>query len=101
MKVKTRILLAVILITACFLQAQDDIAVDKLTVPFSDPSKPGFIEAGLLNGSITVVGYPGKEVQIEADNRMKKIDNDDEFDIDVDIDFDTGSRSSSRILTGI
>ena len=92
---KPGIVLLMLLMTVCFVQAQD-VSVDKLTVPFSDPSKPGLVEAGLLNGSITVLGYSGKEVQIEADNRMKKIDTDDEVDVDVDIDFDTGSRSSSR-----
>lgn len=94
MKVKT--VISLLLIVAGTVLAQDNTAVDKLTVPFSDPSKPGLVEAGLLNGSITVTGYPGKEVQIEADNRMKKIEDEHDFDIDVDIDFNTGSRSSSR-----
>ncbi|MPR35640.1 DUF4097 family beta strand repeat-containing protein [Salmonirosea aquatica] len=41
-------------------------AKEELTVPLSDPNKPGTLEVGLVNGSITVVGYSGKEVQIEA-----------------------------------
>jgi hypothetical protein len=45
--------------------AQQDDA-DRLTVPFSDPTRPGRVEVGLLNGSITVTGYDGKDVLIEA-----------------------------------
>ena len=39
---------------------------DRVTVPFSDASKPRSIEVNLLNGSITVKGYAGKEAIIEA-----------------------------------
>ena len=41
-------------------------AKEELTVPLSDPNKSGFLEVGLMTGSIKVVGYSGKEVQIEA-----------------------------------
>ena len=40
--------------------------IDKLSVPFSNPAKPGLVKAGLINGGITVEGYNGKEVIIEA-----------------------------------
>ena len=46
---------------------------DRLVVKFTDPAKPGFIETSLINGGITVVGYQGKEVIIEAIPRSKKI----------------------------
>lgn len=39
---------------------------DRVTVPLSDPARPAFIKAHLLNGSITVKGYEGKEVMVEA-----------------------------------
>jgi hypothetical protein len=45
--------------------AQTD-AKEQLTVPLSDPNKPGTLEVGLINGSIQIVGYNGKEVLIEA-----------------------------------
>ncbi len=46
---------------------------DRATVPFSDPSKPGFIEASVYNGSLIVRGYEGKDVIIEAKVREKLI----------------------------
>ena len=52
-----------ILFTGIFGQ---EIPTDRLTVPLSDPSRPGLIKAGLLNGGITVKGYEGKEVIVEA-----------------------------------
>lgn len=48
-------------------------AGDKISVPFSDPSRPGFIELGLVGGSITVKGYDGKEVLIEAKTRGQNV----------------------------
>jgi hypothetical protein len=39
---------------------------DRVTVPFSDPSRPGQVKVSLINGSITVKAYNGKEVIIEA-----------------------------------
>ncbi|NQT25369.1 DUF4097 family beta strand repeat protein [candidate division KSB1 bacterium] len=93
MKTLTRILIAIVVLSAIHVIAQDDL-VDRLTVPFSDPSKPGKIEAGLINGSITVTGYPGKEVVIEAESRMKQLD--DDFDVDEEIVFDGGGRSTGR-----
>lgn len=55
--------------------AQDD-AVDRVTVPFSDPSRPGLLEANLINGSIEVTGYDGKEVVIEARTRTRQYSRD-------------------------
>ena len=39
---------------------------DRVSVPLSDPARPAFIKAHLLNGGITVKGYDGKEVIVEA-----------------------------------
>ena len=39
---------------------------DRVTVPLSDPTHPAFIKAHLLNGSISVKGYEGKDVIVEA-----------------------------------
>lgn len=46
------------------LIAQD--ATDRITVPFSDPSRPRTLKASLVNGSITVKGYEGKDVLIDS-----------------------------------
>lgn len=39
---------------------------DRVSVPLSDPARPAFVKAHLLTGSITVKGYEGKEVVVEA-----------------------------------
>jgi hypothetical protein len=39
---------------------------ERLTVPFSDPARPGLLKADLLNGSISVKAHNGKEVIIVA-----------------------------------
>ncbi|MFB0565729.1 MAG: DUF4097 domain-containing protein [Candidatus Aminicenantaceae bacterium] len=54
-----------LLFAVTVLYAQDK-KVDRAAVPFSDPSKPGMIEASVHNGAITVKGYNGKEVIVEA-----------------------------------
>src|SRR5260370_17815000 len=37
-----------------------------VTVPLSDPSRPAHLRAHLLNGSITVKAYQGKEIIVDA-----------------------------------
>jgi hypothetical protein len=39
---------------------------DKVAVPLSDPSRPAVVKASLLNGSISVAGYDGKDVVVQA-----------------------------------
>jgi hypothetical protein len=39
---------------------------DRVTVPFSDPSRPKTLRVNLINGAITVKGYDGKEAIVEA-----------------------------------
>lgn len=39
---------------------------DRVNVPLSDPSRPAVVHASLMNGGITVTGYSGKEVIVEA-----------------------------------
>lgn len=48
---------------------------DKVTVPLSDPLRPAFIKAHLLTGSISVKGYEGKDVIVEA--RARNEDNEE------------------------
>ena len=42
---------------------------DKVNVPLTDPSRPATVHASLMNGGITVTGYNGKEVIVEAKAR--------------------------------
>lgn len=60
------------LITCIFVSAQEESQVDRATVPFSNPAQPGFLKASVLNGSITVKGYDGQEVIVEARARSRK-----------------------------
>ena len=69
----TAVLLLVL--AACSLALAQNPTSDKVTVPLSDPSRPAFLKAGLINGSITVTGYSGKDVIVEA--RVRN-DGDDE-----------------------
>jgi len=47
-------------------QPQLGDGVDRLTVHLSDPTRPGAVKMSLLNGSITVKSYDGKDITIEA-----------------------------------
>ncbi len=42
---------------------------DRLTVPFTDPSRPGTVKVNLISGSISVKGYAGKEVIVDTKTR--------------------------------
>ena len=39
---------------------------EKIPIPLSDPARPVFLKVGLIAGGITVRGYAGKEVIVEA-----------------------------------
>jgi hypothetical protein len=68
----------------------------KLTVPLTDPQKPYSLDVGLVNGSIKVVGYEGKDILIEAAAKspsknknetkdgMKRIDNDGGIELNAE-----------------
>ena len=43
-----------------------DAQPDRVTVPFSDASRPKSLKASLVNGSISVKGYDGKDAIVEA-----------------------------------
>ena len=45
---------------------------DRLSVSLSDPSRPALVKASLVNGGITVKGYDGKEVVVEARARNRE-----------------------------
>jgi len=62
----------VILMAGGLLYAQEK-AADKATVPFSNPSEPGLVKVGVQHGSVTVMGYNGKEVIVEARVREKLV----------------------------
>ncbi len=57
--------ITVLLFAGTLIHAQQP-AGDRVSVSFSDPSKPGLVTAYVNAGSITIKGYSGKEVIIEA-----------------------------------
>ncbi len=65
--------LTILLLIAWSFSFNQEEAVDRATVSFSDPSKPGMLEVNIQNGGITVKGYEGKEVTVEAKIRGKMI----------------------------
>ncbi|UCE17587.1 MAG: DUF4097 family beta strand repeat protein [Gemmatimonadota bacterium] len=48
-------------------------ALDRINVKLTDPSKPVYVELSLVNGGITVTGYEGVEVIVEAKTRTRKL----------------------------
>ncbi|HEX2695467.1 MAG TPA: DUF4097 family beta strand repeat-containing protein [Acidobacteriota bacterium] len=82
MKTSDRMMLlgVVLLVGAAALGLAQDAKVDRAVVPLTTPGKPALIKAGVLMGGITVKGYEGKEVIVEARVREEKLDEGDEED---------------------
>jgi DUF4097 and DUF4098 domain-containing protein YvlB len=53
-------------------QAQGQSGADHVSVALSDPARPALVKASLVNGGITVKGYDGKEVIVEARARNRE-----------------------------
>jgi DUF4097 and DUF4098 domain-containing protein YvlB len=68
-----RVLAAAFLISVAAGFSQD-ASPDRVTVPFSDPSRPGTVTVSLLNGGITVKAHAGKDVIVEARVRPEERD---------------------------
>ncbi len=60
-----------VLVFSSLVSAQT-AGMDRLTIPLSDPARPVTLKAGLMNGGITVTGYAGKEVIVEARARTEE-----------------------------
>jgi len=71
------------------IQVQGTGPAEQLTVPLSEPGKPFTLEAKIFNGSITVIGYDGKDIQIDVHTEK-----------DPDRDGDTESGGMKRIGDG-
>jgi hypothetical protein len=57
--------IAALLLTGLWSFAEES-GPSRVVVPLSDPTRPAMVKAHLLNGSITVKGYDGKEVIVET-----------------------------------
>src|SRR6266849_8129731 len=53
-------------------QGQTQAGGDRIPVTLSDPSRPARVKVSLVNGGITVKGYEGKEVVVEARARNRE-----------------------------
>jgi len=82
--VVARVILSVAFVAVpVYGQTQTPSGADRVSVNLSDPARPALVKASLLNGGITVKGYDGKEVVVEArarnhdsarpDSNMKRI----------------------------
>lgn len=77
------------------LLAQNEVK-EQLVVPLSDPAKPGTLHVGLINGSIKVIGYTGKDVVIDITATPKRSRRDDDDDRP-----DKAANGMKRIATGL
>ncbi len=68
---------AILLIPVMSLPAQTDSSTDRVVVKLSNPGKPAYVECGLVNGGITVTGYEGQEVIVEAITKTRKLSEED------------------------
>lgn len=50
----------------------EDVYKNYMTVPFPNPNKPGFLKIESGNGNVTVTGYAGNVVVINAQSKSKK-----------------------------
>lgn len=53
--------------------AAKDETPDRAVVPLTNPAKPAKIEVSIMRGSITIRGYQGKEIIVEARTREKAL----------------------------
>lgn len=49
-------------------------AQETISVPLTDPSKPAWVKASLLSGSIRVEAYDGKDVLVAVASEMEEVD---------------------------
>jgi DUF4097 and DUF4098 domain-containing protein YvlB len=73
MKLKRLFPYVVLIFLVGILSFAQESKVDRTTVPFSDPSRPGLVKVDVYKGAVTVKGYNGKEVVVEARVRGKMI----------------------------
>ena len=64
---KLKLVIPIICLVLCSVAFAEP--ADQVTVPLSDPTRPVMLKASVLNGGITVKGYDGKEVLVEARSR--------------------------------
>jgi len=77
MKMYFRIFAAAVILVSIYMNLySQEVLTDRVSVAFSDPSRAGFLKVSLINGSITVTGYDGNDVLVEAKVRSKRYSHD-------------------------
>jgi Putative adhesin len=61
-------------LTSATLASQGQQTGDRLTIPFSDPARPGTLKVRLVQGAVTVRGANTKEVAIDATGSLRNSD---------------------------
>jgi hypothetical protein len=61
---KWRVLLALVAALWIAGRAEAQNSSNRIVVPLSDPSRPATVKVALVSGSITVIGYSGKEILV-------------------------------------
>lgn len=67
----TTMIVALWLAASSGAAAPDAPAAERTIVPLTDPSRPVRLKAHTINGGVTVKGYDGKDVVVEAHSRDK------------------------------
>ncbi len=62
---------AAVALTGATLAGQGQQSGDRVTVPFSDPARPGTLKVRLVQGAVTVRGANTKEVVIDATGSLR------------------------------
>lgn len=65
--------LAALALAAVLWAADEAARPEKMTIPFSNPGKPGRVEVSVMRGAIKVIGYEGKDVIVEATPREQVV----------------------------
>jgi len=86
-----------LLVCAALLGYAQDAKTDRAVVPLTDPAKPVLIKADVLMGSITVKGYDGKEVIVEAKVRERSLTDEDEEEAEEDEDAEEEKDKAAKI----
>jgi hypothetical protein len=85
------LILSIFVLAQAFPAKAQSPDADTVTVPLTDPSRPVMLRAQILNGSIFVQGYSGKEVIVRSEMRSGKDGERDEEDED-----DNSNRHKSK-----
>ena len=68
-RIASTALLCTFLASAAVAQQAAQPTTDRITVPFSDPERPGTLKVNLLDGTVTIKGSNRRDVLFVADSQ--------------------------------